>query len=665
VKLLEHPIKITRRLAGAAAVVSLALVLMAVGPAQALVKAQAASSRQQAFAAAAHEFGVPQELLLAISYNQSRWENHKGQPSVAGGYGLMHLTAPVAADDGRGDPSRPVPTQPVKGQDTLGQAADLLKLPVAQLKTNDAQNIRGGAAVLTQYAKQANGGALPTSINDWYTATARLSGATTTESATDFADSVYATLASGASLTTTDGQQLVLSPQKVQPQRSGLGALGLPSQPKPLAASQTDCPATLNCHFVPARYAQNDPANPANYGNYDTANRPSDMQIKYIVIHDTEGSYQSAIDWFQNPASFVSAHYVIRSSDGDVTQMVRTKDVGWHAGNWYMNMHSIGIEHEGVAAEGGAWYTEAMYRSSAKLVRYLADRYGVSLDRQHIIGHEQVPPINPARAPLMHYDPGPFWDWTHYMDLLHGHTNSDPHAAMTEDAKAAGINLNPNFSWWGSSVVKIAPDFAHNQQPVTACASGVCAELPPQGTDFVYLRTQPSATAPLLTDAGLHPDGSPGTTVISDWSAKALTGQRFVVAEKRGDWTAIWFNGQKGWFFNPVQNPVAKSSWSFKITPKQGMASAPVYGRPVPEPEAFTGGTTPFPAVPLQYTIPAGQSYSAYEYNSPNDYYQVLTFDRSAPGDGTVVMGHERYIPIDYNHRQAFVKASDVNLSWW
>src|SRR4029077_18157635 len=47
---------------------------------------------QQTFSAAAREFGVPESVLLAVSYNESRWESHVG-PSTSGGYGVMTLVA--------------------------------------------------------------------------------------------------------------------------------------------------------------------------------------------------------------------------------------------------------------------------------------------------------------------------------------------------------------------------------------------------------------------------------------------------------------------------------------------------------------------------------------------------------------------------------------------
>ena len=39
----------------------------------------------------------------------------------------------------------------------------------------------------------------------------------------------------------------------------------------------------------------------------------------------------------------VSAHYGVRSSDGDLTQMVDEADIAWHAGDWDTNARSIGI----------------------------------------------------------------------------------------------------------------------------------------------------------------------------------------------------------------------------------------------------------------------------------------------------------------------------------
>lgn len=628
---------------GFALVATLTLLTLGITPS---VAANQQSRRERAFQAAAAEFEVPEEILKAVSYNQSRWENHDGKPSVSGGYGLMHLTDEVEPQDGRGDPKRPIKARKLPNQTyTLDKAAQLLGISAEELKKSDTQNIRGGAAVLAEFAKKSNEGQLPMGLEEWSTAIAHYAQANTQEAAKDFADNVYETIKKGVQHTTTDGHSLSINPKYVGPELPDVKSLNLPSQPAhPESDTETDCPPTITCKWAPARFAQNDPNNIYDFGNYDYANREEDMDIKYIVIHDTEGSYESAINWYQDPRSYVSAHYTIRSSDGEVTQSVKNKDVAWHAANWYVNTHSIGIEHEGFAAEGATWYTEAMYRSSAKLVRYLAHKYDIPLDREHIVGHDQYHAPTAGRVAGMHWDPGPYWDWGHYMNLLHRPT-----------VPTAG---------WHAKAVTIAPKFNRNKPEIIQCNDGTCTPLPEQGANFVYLHTEPNEDAPLLTDAGLYPEGVPGTKEIEDWSAKAIHGQRFAVADRQGEWTAVWFGGQKGWFKNPrFWNRTALPARAKRVTPKEGMDSIPVYGRPWPEESAYPPSEAPFQGVnPLQYEIPTGQAYVAYERETVNDYYHVWTFDRSGPGDGDIIVGDEKYIPISYNHRQAYVKASDVEF---
>ena len=171
-----------------------------------------------------------------------------------------------------------------------------------------------------------------------------------------------------------------------------------------------------------------DPAPECNYSERNNS-------VKAVVIHYTEGSYAGCISWFKNCDASVSAHYVIRSSDGQVTQMVRESDKAWHART--ANPYTIGIEHE---AYGNIWsfFTEAMYQSSANLVRDICSRYAVidghrtfyrdTLDNGtclnsgvhslggedaciRIRGHQHYPDQS-------HTDPGPYWDWNYYYKLI-------------------------------------------------------------------------------------------------------------------------------------------------------------------------------------------------------------------------------------------------------
>lgn len=145
------------------------------------------------------------------------------------------------------------------------------------------------------------------------------------------------------------------------------------------------------------------PAAPGNFspGRAGTA-------IGLIVIHATEGSYAGALSWFGTPGTGLSAHYVIRAADGQVTQMVAEADTAFQARGF--NRGSIGIEHE-LDPGHGIGFTETLYRSSATLVCAIARRYGIPADRAHIVGHSELPGTD-------HRDPGPSWDWAHYLALV-------------------------------------------------------------------------------------------------------------------------------------------------------------------------------------------------------------------------------------------------------
>ena len=142
--------------------------------AQAADPAAAANTLQGQFASAAAEFHIPQSVLLALSYQETRWDSHQGQPSTTGNYNVMGLTdvdvaatdAAVAADapevdqSGSGTPAPNAVPAPAKVVDspalhTLDAAAKLINQPDAALRTDSAQSIRGAAALLAQYQQQA------------------------------------------------------------------------------------------------------------------------------------------------------------------------------------------------------------------------------------------------------------------------------------------------------------------------------------------------------------------------------------------------------------------------------------------------------------------------------------------------------------------------------
>ena len=147
----------------------------------------------------------------------------------------------------------------------------------------------------------------------------------------------------------------------------------------------------------------------ASTSNYQVASRGVG-DIDHIVIHDTEGSFSGSVSWFQDPTAQVSAHYIVRSSDGHLDQMVAEKNVAWH--DKCFNTNTIGIEHEGYEASPQLWYTETMYEKSAALTSYLADKYGIAKEHGPILGHGEAPDCSD------HTDPGAGWNWDHYIELV-------------------------------------------------------------------------------------------------------------------------------------------------------------------------------------------------------------------------------------------------------
>ena len=105
--------------------------------------------------------------------------------------------------------------------------------------------------------------------------------------------------------------------------------------------------------------------------------------IDQIVIHyTTAGTAASSINHFLNPASEVSAHYIV-DKNGDIYQMVSDSDKAWHARS--ANARSIGIEHVARTHEP---ITPDQERTSIALVKWLMAEYGVT--KENILAHMDV-----------------------------------------------------------------------------------------------------------------------------------------------------------------------------------------------------------------------------------------------------------------------------------
>lgn len=173
-----------------------------------------------------------------------------------------------------------------------------------------------------------------------------------------------------------------------------------------------------------AKSTQYGPAiwNPAASCNFSSRNG---VAISAITIHTVQGTYAGCISWFQNCSAGVSAHYVVRSSDGQITQMVLEEDKAWHVGT--ENPYTIGYEHEGYV-DNAAWYTEAMYQNSADLSRDIVNSgygipplrtfYGAATVGTNLLGGCTKIKGHQHYANQTHTDPGVNWNWEKYYRLI-------------------------------------------------------------------------------------------------------------------------------------------------------------------------------------------------------------------------------------------------------
>lgn len=124
-----------------------------------------------------------------------------------------------------------------------------------------------------------------------------------------------------------------------------------------------------------------------------------------IVIHYTAmDSAQAALDRLCDPASEVSAHYLI-GGDGTLWQMVREEDRAWHAGagEWDgkddINSRSVGIELDNT---GKHPFSQPQMAVLEQLLPLIMTRWSIA--SSGVIGHSDM-------APGRKCDPGPRFDW--------------------------------------------------------------------------------------------------------------------------------------------------------------------------------------------------------------------------------------------------------------
>jgi N-acetyl-anhydromuramyl-L-alanine amidase AmpD len=240
----------------------------------------------------------------------------------------------------------------------------------------------------------------------------------------------------------------------------------------------------------------------------------------FCVIHDMEGFYEATISYFQQSGTQASAHYCINGlqngSDnqghvennpadapaGEITQMVREQYWAWHVLCW--NRYMFGTEHEGFVTSP-VWYSEAMYQASAGLQRHLCEVWGIPMDRNHIIGHDEwqnaawvawmaVNWTNIDTSCNNHTDPGQYWDWTHFMALIT--SNGVPPSITAQPASLTVAQGNSaTFSVTANGPAPLNYQWAFNQASIPGATGSIYTIASAQVTDA-------GAYAVLVTNTG-------------------------------------------------------------------------------------------------------------------------------------------------------------------
>lgn len=400
---------------------------------------------------------IPRGTLEAIAYVQSRWHNvtpaedadmaHHHMPAAHGVMGLY-------AGDGFAD--------------QVGEAAALLGIPAERVKRDPMTNILAAAALLDR-GLRGKGAADPEAAAPVLAAYAGFSQAPGAGAIDDYARASFAFDVLLAMDRGVDEKGMVVPERAIAWERAfpadTLVQLNAPFVRLDVAGDRVETathaidpvseqlvrkPATHG--DVRAQSTDYGPAiwNPAYSGNY-TASRSS--AVSAVTIHTAQGSYAGTISWFKNSAANVSAHYVIRSSDGQVTQMVRHAHTAWHVGSH--NSYTLGIEHEGYV-NNSSWYTTAMYNASAALVRHFCASYSaISCASAYSGAPSSGINVLPTSVKIKghqhfsnqtHTDPGINWNWASYYDRLNPGSGGGTTLLDSFESSVGHFNTSPAYS---------------------------------------------------------------------------------------------------------------------------------------------------------------------------------------------------------------------------
>lgn len=127
----------------------------------------------------------------------------------------------------------------------------------------------------------------------------------------------------------------------------------------------------------------------SNKNNYSVGRDGLDMQL-FFVLHTYNGKGKSLYNYFNSENGQVSAHFAV-FLDGGVEQYVQISDTAYHAGRNWVNVRSIGIEHQDNGNPADSIRSNELYESSAQLIAQMALKIGYTvLGEYNIKTHKEM-----------------------------------------------------------------------------------------------------------------------------------------------------------------------------------------------------------------------------------------------------------------------------------
>jgi hypothetical protein len=420
------------------------------------------STLNKYFNEAAVEFRVPASLLKASAQVQSNWA--QVSESIYGSWGITGLIEN-------------------KFVQQISKAAALLNVSPDDIKNDAKTNIRAAAALLASYQKNRPPAV---KIEDWFEAVASLTGLWDEAMKVSLAVRIFDVMKTGSKSVSLWGEIILIDPVNVV---------------LPKSYTEPDAGKTVTTQRTTA---VDYPAAVSNFTTCNFNSRPAGSVIKYYFMHYVAtGTYQGAINWFKNCSSNVSAHYVIRNNDGEVSQVVAEADRAWSQGVTSYNDLGIGVEHEVLASNLAMWDSEPMLVSAANLCVNVCNRRAIPKVRRvnngdaGIYGHSDVratdcPNLTPAR-------------WTNFLNrlntvsvappLLYSIGNAGSGTQLTATWKA---NLEPTLAgyrlYYATSDALTNWVLAANETTLTAATTSVTLDasqflVPPTGNVYHFKLT--------------------------------------------------------------------------------------------------------------------------------------------------------------------------------